>query len=90
MVDNFEQWIDSMYGYPNIGYVKSVRVKVNDYLSIALEYTTKGEVKNDMWKYVKNIIDGFQINIEKYQSVTSPETNNIFKVDGRNPMNKNK
>ena len=39
---------------------------------------------------LKKIIDEFTVNIEKYQSVTSPETNNIFKVDGRNPMNKNK
>ena len=28
MVDNFEQWIEFMYGDPKIGKVKSVRVKV--------------------------------------------------------------
>ena len=88
MVDNFEQWIDSMYGYPNIGYVKSARGKFHDYSVITLDCITKGEVKNDMWKYVKNIIDELPNNIEKHQSVTSLETNNMFKLGSRYPMKK--
>ena len=36
------------------------------------------------------MIDVFTINIRKYQAVTSPETENIFKVYGSNPLNKNK
>ena len=43
-----------------------------------------------MRKYVKNMIDGFPINIEKSQEVTIPETENIFKVDGTNTLNNNK
>ena len=54
------------------------------------DYTTEGEVKIDMRKYVKNMIDGFPINIEKSQEVTIPETENIFKVDGTNTLNNNK
>ena len=42
-----------------------------------------------MRKYVKNIIDEFTINIEKYQLVTSPETKNLLEVNGINPLNKN-
>ena len=56
---------------------------------MTLDYTTKGEVKTDMWKYVKTMIDEFTINIEKYQAVTSPETKNLLKVDVINPLNKN-
>ena len=36
------------------------------------------------------MIDEFTINIEKYQAVTSPETKKLLKVDGINPLNKNK
>ena len=44
VVDNFEKYIDFMYGDPNILNVKSVRGKVNEYLTMALDYTTKLEV----------------------------------------------
>ena len=90
MVYKFEQWIEFMYRDPNIGKVKSVRGKFHEYLFMNLYYTKKGEVKIDMWKYVKNMIDEFKINIEKYQAVTSPENINILKFDGSNPLNKNK
>ena len=39
---------------------------------------------------LKKIIDEFTVNIEKYQSVTSPETENLFNMEGSNPLNKNK
>ena len=65
VVDSFEQWIDFIYGYPNIQKVKLVRGKANEYFSMNLYYTKKGEVKIDMQKYVKNVIDEFMINIEK-------------------------
>ena len=35
-----------MYGYPDIGKVKSVIGKSHEYLFMTLDYTTKGEVKN--------------------------------------------
>ena len=57
---------------------------------MAVYYTTRVKLEIDMRKYVKNIIDKFLLNINKYQAVTSSETNNIFKVDGSNPLNKNK
>ena len=46
-----------MYGDSNIGKIKSVRGKVHEYFPITLDYTTKVEVKTDMRKYVKNVID---------------------------------
>ena len=42
VVDSFEQWIDFMYGDPNIGKVKSVRVKVHEYFPMTLDHNTKG------------------------------------------------
>ena len=89
MVDKFEQWIEYMYGDPNIGKVKSVRGKFHEYLSMSLYYTTKVEVKIDMQKYVENMIDEFTINIEKYQAETSPETKKLFKADRINLLKKN-
>ena len=50
VVDNFEQWINFMYEYQNIGKVKSMRVKVHEYLSMISDYTTKGEVIVDIQK----------------------------------------
>ena len=37
VVDNIEQWIEFMYGDPNIGMVKPVRGKVHEYLSTTLD-----------------------------------------------------
>ena len=90
VVDNFEQWIEFMYGDPNIGKVKSVRVKVHEYFSMTLDYSTKGEVKIDMRKYVKHIIDEFPIRIKKPQAVEIPATKNILKVGRSKLLNNNK
>ena len=43
-----------------------------------------------MRNYVKKMIDEFPINIEKSRAVARPATKNIFKVNGRNTLNKNK
>ena len=79
-----------MYVDPDIGKFKSVRRKVCEYFSMALDYTTRGEVKMDMRKYVKNMIDKYPVNIDKSQAVTRPSTDNVFKVDGSKPLNKSK
>ena len=57
---------------------------------MTLDYTTKIEVKIHMQKYVKNMIDEFSVNIEKYQAVTILETEKLFRVDGIKPLNNNK
>ena len=63
-----------MYEYPSIWKVVSVRRKVYEYLSMTSDYTTVWEVKIDMRKYVKNMIDDFFINIDKSQAVVRPWT----------------
>ena len=55
-----------------------------------LDYTTKGEVKLEMQKYVENMIDESLIYIKKSQVVASPETKNVFNVGGSKPLNKSK
>ena len=77
-----------MYGYPNIGKFKSERVKVYEYLSMGLYYTTK-KVKlicKSMWKLDWWISSKYR----KSGTVTRPATKNLFKMDGSNPLNKNK
>ena len=64
MGEDFEQWIDFMYGEQTTGKIKSVRGKVHEFFSMNLYYTTKGEVKMDMQKYVKKMIHEFPINIK--------------------------
>ena len=79
-----------MYVDPNILKVESVRGKLHKYLPMKLYYTTKVEVKIDIQKCVKNMIDKFSIRIEKSQAVTIPTTDKLFKVDGSNPLKNNK
>ena len=79
MVDNFEQYVEFIYVYPNIGRFKLDRGKFHKYLSMTLDYNTKVEVNIDKRKYVKNMIDEFTINIKKSQAVTSPDTNTYLR-----------
>ena len=67
LVDIFEQWIGFMYGDTNIVRVKLVRQKVHEYFPMTLYYTRKREVKTDMRKYVKKMIDEFTLNNKKYR-----------------------
>ena len=53
VLENFKQWIDRIYIYPNIGKIKPARGNIHEYLSTTLYYTTKLEVKTNMHKYVK-------------------------------------
>ena len=65
-------------------------VKFHEYLTVTLYQTTKGELKIDMQKYLQKMIDEFPINIENSEAAAIPVTKNPFKVDGSNPLNKNK
>ena len=79
-----------MYGDLDIGNVKSVRGKVHEYLSMTLDYTTKREENMDMRNYVKNMIDEFPVKNQKFQAVTIPATDDLFKMYRGNPPNRNK
>ena len=44
----------------------------------------------DMRNYVKNMIDEFPVKNQKFQAVTIPATDDLFKMYRGNPPNKNK
>ena len=50
------------------------------------DYNTRVEVNIDMTKYVVNSISVYPLNIDKYEVVTTLASNNLFKVDGSNPL----
>ena len=56
---------------------------------MTLDYNTKGKLKIDMRKYVKNMSDEFPRNTKKSQAVTNPVTKIVLKVDVSNTLNKN-
>ena len=89
VVDQFEQWVDFMYGDPKIGKIKAVRGKVHEYLAMTLDYTKKGEVKIEMKQYVQNMLDTFPIKFKDGDAVNTPAADNLFKVDGSKPLEKN-
>ena len=78
-----------MHGDSKIRKVRSTRGKLYAYLSITLDYTTKGEVNIDMQKYIKKTTDEFTINI-KIPDNDKPGNQNLFRVNGSNPLNTNK
>lgn len=90
IVDQFEQWVDFMYGDPKIGKVKSTKGRVHDYLGMVLDYSSQGEVKIDMRYYVKQMLQDFPEEIKKTEWVKNPATANLFKVDGSKPLEKSK
>ena len=53
-----------MYGDPDILKFMSVRVKVHEYLRNTLDYSTRGEVKMDIRKYVKYMIGEFPVKVK--------------------------
>ena len=57
--DKFHQWLEQQYGDPKIGQVKSVRGKKHDYLVMTLDYTTPGQIKIDMTKYINEMVEDF-------------------------------
>ena len=65
-----------MHGDSKIRKVRSTRGKLYAYLSITLDYTTKGEVNIDMQKYIKNMTDEFTINIKnpRQRQARQPKT----------------
>ena len=59
MVYNFKHRREYIKGDKNIGKVEWVRLKFHEYVSMTLDKNTKGEVKVDIQKYIKDMIDEF-------------------------------
>jgi hypothetical protein len=64
LVNNkFEKWLNSMYG--KHGRVTATRGQVHNYLRMELDYRKQGELKINMTKYVKNMLNGFPVKLGK-------------------------
>ena len=51
--DDFQKWLEKMYGSDDIGHVEASRVKVHEYFAMTLDYTD--EVKLNI--YMRNSLD---------------------------------
>ena len=54
--DDFQKWLDKTYGSDDIGNVKAISGKVDEYLAMTLYYTEEGKLKIDMRKYLYEMI----------------------------------
>ncbi len=61
--------------------------KVHDYLGMVVDYSSKDEVKFDMTKYVKEMLNEFPIKLKSTETVMSPATDEILR---QNVSNKKK
>ena len=88
--DKFHDWLEMKYGDEEIGKVKSTRGKIHDYLGMTLDYTSPGEVKIDMTKYVKDMVRDFPEKID-HGTVVNPATTKLFQVNNNSTqLNKKK
>ena len=60
IVDSFIDWIKLKY--EDVTKVKATRGKVHDYLGIELDYSTKGQVRFNMKRYVDKMLSEFPYN----------------------------
>ena len=81
VVDDFEQWVDFMYGDPKISAVTATRGKVHEYLGMTLDLTTPKEVKIQMKKYIRSMIEDFEERLAKSDTVMTPATAELFQMD---------
>jgi hypothetical protein len=55
--DNFAQWCEKTYGSDDLGHVKDVRGKTQDYLGMILDFADGGTLKVDMICYIKGMLE---------------------------------
>jgi hypothetical protein len=78
-VDNkFEKWLNSMYG--KHGKVTATQGQVHDYLGMELDYRKQGELKINMTKYVKNMLNDFPVKLGKKYVAKTPARDNLFNL----------
>ena len=66
--------------------MKAVRGKKHDYLAMILDYSTKGKVKINMTRYVKDRIKDFPDKITSTNS--SPASEKLFNINDSPPLEK--
>ena len=77
VLNQFVKWLESKYA-SDINKLKVHEGKVHDYLAMNLDYSIKGQVKIDMKKYVKDMINDFPEPITKAHS--TPASDKLFSI----------
>jgi hypothetical protein len=76
--DKFEKWLNSMYGKHER--VTATRGRVHNYLGMELDYRKQGELKINMTKYVKNMLNDFPMKLGKKDVAKTPARDNLFNL----------
>jgi hypothetical protein len=79
--DKFEKWLNSMYG--KHGKVTATRGRIHNYLRMELDYRKQGELKINMTKYVKNMLNNFPVKLGKKDVAKTPAGDNLFNLGTR-------
>jgi len=74
--DKFAKWLSKKYGHH--GKVKIHRGLIHEYLGMILDYSTKGKVKVNMTKYIKEMIEEFPIEFKKSDKSPTPSSDTLF------------
>ena len=81
MVSSFIDWMKMKYENIKLdAKVKVSRGKVHDYLGIEIDYTTPGQVRMNMQRYVEKMIDRFPYKSNLKAGVRTPAADHLFKV----------
>jgi hypothetical protein len=79
--NKFEKWLNSMYG--KHGRVTAARGRVPNYLGMELVNQKQGELKINMTKYVKNMLNNFPVKLGKKDIAKTPAGDNLFNLGTR-------
>jgi hypothetical protein len=79
--NKFEKWLNSMYG--KHGKVTVTRGRIHNYLRMELDYRKRGELKINMTKYVKNMLNNFPVKLGKKDVAKTPARDNLFNLGTR-------
>jgi hypothetical protein len=76
--DKFEKWLNSMYR--KHGRVTATRGQVHDCLGMELDYQKRGELKINMMKYIKKMLNDFPVKLGKKDVAKTPAGDNLFNL----------
>ena len=60
----------------------------HNYLGMNFDFSVPSKVTIDMVDYINDMVDDFSVNFKKNETTTSPATENVFKVDDSNDLDK--
>ena len=83
VIESFIDWMRDKYETVKESKVKVSRGKIHDYLGIQIDYTTLGEVKINMTRYIEKMIQEFPFKNELKNGIKTPAGDHLFKVNKR-------